>query len=584
MSLIFKNIENGLLNNSNQKCFARKIKGKWQFISNKEYIETANNLAYGLMELGINREDKVIILSENRPEWNFVDLALLKLGIVSVPLYATIEDKQLLEILNETEAKIIFVSTKFLFRKVNNLLPKARFVKYVYTFNNINDSTNYYDLISLGKENQKPLELYEIQNTIKPSDIYSILYTSGTTGSAKGVMLTHEGHSIVIDDIGNRTNVKDGYRTILYLPLNNSFGRTITYMAQIRGLTTYYIDGLATILNYFQEIKPNFFPTVPILLEKILNNIISRGEKLKGEAKQYFEKAKNIFDHFIDIDNLSNEEKDIFPIIDEKLFKQWRQILGGEMKVLLTDGAQVAAELIHFYHAIGISILSGYGLTETSGLISADTYNEMPKANFCGKKITGMTVKLSDDGEILARGKNLMVGYFKHPEITAETIDKDGWIHTGDIGIIDKDGYIGVIGRKKSAFKNAAGTFVYPEPIEDILKKSDFIAQALVTGLNKPYLVALILPDKNFIQAWANNYGITSKNIDEIIHHPEVKQSIDDTINQYNKTKLNKPDMILKYSIISDEWSVETGELTPTMKIKRNFVLEKYKKDIEKLY
>ncbi len=583
-NLIFKEVENGLLRNKNQKCFARKIKGEWQFISNQKYIETANHLAYGFLKLGLKRNDKVVILSENRPEWNFVDFALLKLGIISVPLYATIEDKQLLEILNETEAKIVFVSGKFLLRKVKNLLPQAQFVQKVYSFNEIEGATPYQNLVILGKENPNPRKLAQIQETIKPQDVYSILYTSGTTGSAKGVMLTHEGHSTIINDIGERTGVKDGYRTILFLPLNNSFGRTITYMAQIRGLTTYYIEGLATILQYFQEVKPNFFPTVPILLEKILNNVISRGEKLEGEQKQYFEVARNIFSKFISIDKLTPEEQKFFPMIDEKLFSQWRQILGGEMKVLLTGGAQITAELIHFYRALGITVLSGYGLTETSGLISVDTHKELPKANRCGKKMTGMEVKLADDGEILARGKNLMVGYYKHPEITSETIDDDGWIHTGDIGIIDEDGYIGIIGRKKSAFKNAAGTFVYPEPIEDLLKKSDFIAQAVVTGLNKPYLTALILPDINFLKTWGEKNNIPTDHPMKVANHPKVKAAIQQVLEQYNKTKTSKPDMILKFALITDEWSVESGELTPTMKVKRNFVLDKYHSDIEKLY
>jgi len=583
-NLIFKRIENGLLNNTNQICFARKVRGKWQYTSNVQYFNYARNIAYGLIQIGITSNDMVVILSENRPEWNYVDLALLKSGIISVPLYATISDDQLVEILNETESKIIFVSNKYLYRKVKDNQHRLSSLKFIYSFNEIEGVSNIYELIELGKSNPQPEKLNEIEANIKLTDVYSILYTSGTTGSAKGVMLTHESHSIVIKDMSERTNIQDGDRTILYLPLNNSFGRTITYIAQIKGMTTYYIDGIETILQMFQEVKPTFLSTIPILLERIINNVIARGETFEGEQRQFFEMAKNIFSKFININELTPEEQNLFPIIDKKLFEEWRNILGGKMKVLLAGGAQVSKEIIHFYRALGITILNGYGLTETSGVIAADTHNELPKPNRCGRKITGMEIKLDIDGEILARGKNLMVGYFKHPEITEETIDKEGWIHTGDIGIIDDDGYIGVIGRKKSAFKNAAGTFVYPEPIEDELKKSDFISQIVVTGLNKPYLIAIILVNKEYIANWAYKNNINYNAIEELETNAQFINEIIKVIEPYNKNKINKANKILKFKILFDNWSVKTGELTPTMKVKRNFLLKKYFSTIENLY
>ena len=559
--IFFRNIEKGLINNKNQICFVRKSKGKWQYTKNKEYLEYANNIAYALIEMGIQKGEKVIIISENRQEWNFVDLALLKCGIVSVPLYPTITDDQLVNILNETESRTIFVSNNFLYKKLQSITHKTPTLKYIFTFNKIENVANYNELITFGKNNPQPEKLRTFENKIKPSDVFTILYTSGTSDSIMGVMLSHEAHSVVIENGIINTGISDGYRTILYLPLNYIFGRSITYMAQIKGLTTYYINTFTNIFGLMQDIKPDFFPTVPVLLEKIYDNIQARNKKFSE-------------------DNATNQ----FSINEKKLNEFWRKMFGNNLKVILTGGAKTPKDIISFYNALGISTLNVYGLTETSGLISIDNYKLQPRIGKSGKIIPEIDVKLASDGEILVRGKNVMIGYYKHPEITAETIDEDGWIHTGDIGVIDDNGYIGVIDRKKSAFKNAAGTFVYPEPIEDLLKKSDFIAQAVVTGLNKPYLSALILPDKNFLQTWASNNNLDTNNFEKIINHPEIKTTIQQTINQYNKTKTSKPDMILKNILITDDWSVDTGELTPTMKVKRNFVLNKYKQEIEKLY
>ena len=581
---IFDLIDNALASNKNKNIFAKKVKGEWVNFDNNLYAEKSKNIAYGLINLGFKKSDKIIILSENRPEWNFIDLALLKTGIINVPLYATITDEQLLTIIEETESELIFVSNKYLNLKVKELLPKLKSIKHIYTFDNIKNEKNLDDLIQLGINSPKETELKQMQNAVNENDIYTFLYTSGTTGSPKGVMLSHKSSISIIKTVLKSTKVQDGWRTINILPLNNSFGRIMGYMFQIRGLTTHYIEGITSIMQNLQEVKPQFMPTAPILLERILNNVLAQGNALEGEIKQKFEIARNIFENFSSFDNFSDKEKEIFKQIDEALFSKYRNILGGEMVTMLTGGSKVSKSIFSFYRAIGINMLSGYGLTETSGLITIDVVGEYAEAGKSGKIIDDMQVKIDNEtSEILAKGIPVMKGYYKHPELTAEVIDKDGWLHTGDVGNIDKNGLLSVIGRIKSSFKNIAGTFVYPEPIEEELSKSPFIENIIVTGINQYYLVALIVPNFQHIENWCEKNNIEF-NKDKIVNNEKLKSEISNFLNTFNKKQFAEVNQVKKFKLLTDTWSIESGDITPTMKVKRNNILEKYKNEINELY
>ena len=581
---IFDLIDKALISNNNKNPFAKKIKGEWTNFSSDLYLEKAKNIGYGLINLGFKKDDNIVLLSENRPEWNFVDLALQKTGLVNVPVYATITDEQLIAIVEETESELIFVSNKYLYLKVKELLPKLKTIKYLYTFDNIKNEKSLDDLINLGKENPKETEFKQMQDAVNENNVYTLLYTSGTTGSPKGVMLTHKSHISVINDVIERTQVQDGWKTILFLPLNNSFGKTITYVSQISGMTSYYIEGIASIMQNLQEIKPQFLPTAPILLERILNNVLTQGSQLEGEMKEKFEIARGIFENFTCIDAFNDNELNVYRQINQHLFSKWRSFLGGEIITLLAGGSKVSKDIFSFYRAMGINMLTGYGLTETSGLISIDRVGAHAEAGKCGLKVSNMEVKLATEtNEVLAKGIPVMQGYYKHPELTAEVIDKDGWLYSGDVGEIDENGLISIVGRIKSSFKNIAGTYIYPEPIEEELNKCPFIENVIVTGINQYYLVALIIPNFQYIENWCEKNNIPF-NKDEIVNNEKLKSEIQGFLNTFNENQFSEVNQVKKFKLLSEIWSIESGDITPTMKIKRNNILEKHKEIINELY
>jgi len=575
-------ITEGLNKSQNEVCFSKKKHGEWVNFTKKDYLEISNNIAYALLKNGVQKGDNVIIASENNPEWNYADMALLKLGAVSVPVYATISDAQLEIILQETEAKIAFVSNKYLNRKIKSIADKLGILIKTYSFENIEGEENIYELADFGKANQNPSKLEEIKNGIDENEIYSILYTSGTTGHPKGVMLSHKSHLIVIRDAVERTNVQDGFRTILYLPLNNSFGRTINYVSQIVGMTACYVNGIAKLQQAIADVKPNFMATAPLLLERIMMAALQTGESLTGEIKEKFETAKQVIDNYEYGEGFyqTPEYKQSY----ELFYSKWKNFLGGEMITLLAGGALVSTKVHNFFRALGMNVLSGYGLTETSGVISVDRFDKKTKPGFCGQHITGMEIKISDEGEILAKGDNLMQGYYKHPEITEKTIDTEGWIHTGDLGELDEEGYLSIKGRVKSTFKLISGDFVYPETLEEKLKKYNYIGQVIVAGLGKEYVSALIVPNFEAIKEWAKLENIKLETPEEIIINEKVISLFDNILKQYNNISLNVGQRVEKIKLLADQWSIETGEITPTMKIRRNFILDKYKNKIEELY
>ena len=575
-------ITESLTKTKNDICFAKKKHGEWVTYNKKQYLEIAENIAYALLKLGVKRGDNIIIASENRPEWNFADLALLKIGAVSIPVYATISDEQLEIIMQETDAKIAFVSNNYLNRKTNSIANKLGLIIKTYSFETIENEDDIYKLAELGKNNPNPKKLEEIRKSINENEIYSILYTSGTTGNPKGVMLSHKNHLIIINDVRERTNIQDGYRTVLYLPLNNSFGRTVTYFSQIAGMTIYYVNGIAKLQQAIAETKPNFMATAPLLLEKIMMAALQTGESIEGKMKEKFIKAKELIDNYsFDKSFYKTHE---YKEANELFYSKWKNFLGGEMITLLAGGALVSKNVHNFFRTIGIIVLSGYGLTETSGVISIDRYDKETKPGHCGQNVSGMDIKISDEGEILAKGDNLMQGYYKHPEITEQTIDADGWIHTGDLGELDNEGYLAIKGRLKSTFKLISGDFVYPETLEEKLKKFNYIGQVIVSGLAKEYVSALIVPNFEAVKEWVNQNNINIETPEEIVANKDVISLYNDIFKQYNSMIMGPSKRIEKFKLLSDVWSIETGEITPTMKIRRNHILDKYKNEIEQLY
>ncbi|GAB4285812.1 MAG: long-chain fatty acid--CoA ligase [Marinilabiliales bacterium] len=578
---IFDYIENSLVNNPDNICFARKYRGNWETLNASEYQEKTDRLAYGALKKNIGLNDNVIIISENRPEWNIIDLSMMKTGAVTVPVYPTISRSHLFSIIKETQARYIFVSGKYLLSKVNDAIKEVSHTVHIYTMDEISGYNNYTELISGESIEYIREALKNNQLDINEDDVYTILYTLGTTGEPKGVMLTHKSHLSIILDLAERAAVNSSFKSLSYLPLNHIFEKTVTYVSQINGVSVYYAEGLGNIIDNFQEVKPDFLSTVPMLLEKVYKNIVKQADGLESPIREKYIAAIEFASNYDMNKEYTDEEVNLYNEYDKMFYSKWRNILGGNLKSVLCGGAKMQKELFHLFWAAKVPLLQGYGLTETSGLISIDRLGDIIKLNKCGKKMNCLEVKLSDEGEILARGTSIMKGYYKHPELTKHAIDNEGWYHTGDLGNIDDDGYIEITGRIKSTFKNSAGKYIYPENIENFLKKSSIISDVIVAGMNKPYLVALILPN---VEKLKEITGLNDIKLEELVNNGVVNDLIKKEIDKYNKDVISEYERIENFALISDTWSIETGEYTPTLKIRRNFVLDKYNTLIENLY
>jgi long-chain acyl-CoA synthetase len=391
------------------------------------------------------------------------------------------------------------------------------------------------------------------------------MYTSGTTGKPKGVMLSHRSHLSIIRDLGERIAPEAGFKGLSYLPLNHIFERTVSFMYQSKGVSIYYAEGLANIQANFMEVQPNIIATVPLLLEKVYGQILAYANKFEGAQREMYESALKIATEFT-FDSLENPEfKAKYDLVNEHVFSKWRGFLGGNLKRIICGGAAMQKQLFNLFWASGIPIMQGYGLSETSGLIAIDRYGSKIILNKCGKPMNDIDVKIAEDGEIMARGIPLMLGYYKQPELTAQEMDADGWFHTGDFGELDEEYFLQFKGRKKAYFKNSSGLYINPEHIENTLKKNPAIKEVVITGQNQPYLGALILPNKT-------------------LSKEEYEATITGAIKAYNASQVYETHQILSYLFLESEWTIDGGELTPTMKIRRNNILEKHRNEINELF
>lgn len=551
---------------NNNISLAGKKKGKWLTYSAGQYSEISNKVSFGLLALGITKGDKIATITNNRPEWNFVDMGMLQIGAVHVPIYPTINEEELTFILNETRAKIIFVSNKFLYSKVTNLLSSVSGLERIFTFDNIAGAKNFNQVIELGERNTDYDNLEKIKKQINPDELASIIYASGIDLTPRGVMLTHRNHVSNFITAAPTLKMDSSFKALSYLPINRAFERMLNYMYQYLGITIYYAGSTTSIITNLKEVRPNVITTVPIFLEKIYEYLVSEGIKLKGIKKIIFLWALNSGLKY----KLNNENglwyEFQLKIANKIVFNKWRKAFGGNIKRIICGGASLEDYLLKIFWAAKIPVYEGYGLTETSPLLSNNTYDNV-KFSTIGKVLQDVEVKIASDGEILCKGQNVMKGYFKNPELTAEIIDSKGWLHTGDFGVIDDEGFLKITGHKKDVFKISSGIYVSPELIENKLKLSPFIKQVIVIGANQSFLSAIIIPDYSKL-----------KNMNTM-----VTDKIQEEINDYNK-KYRELGQIMKFDLISDEWTVETGEITKDDKLNRSFIYKKYHHIIEKLY
>ncbi len=568
------------------KALITKYNGEWIATSTKEYVEKANQISRGLLRLGVKPNDKVaIISSNNRTEWNITDIGVLQIGAQDVPIYPTISQEDYEYVLNHSEATYCFVSDEEVFHKIKNIKQNVPSLKEVYSYDDISGCKSWNEVLELGKEDSNQKEVEAIMASVKEDDLATLIYTSGTTGRPKGVMLSHK--NVVSNAINSSTRfpIVDGKtKALSFLPVCHIYERMLMYLYQYRGVSIYFAESLETISDNLKEVKPEVMTAVPRLLEKVYDKIIAKGTDLTGIKKKLFFWAVDLGLQYepYEANGWWYEKK--LGIARKLIFSKWQEALGGNLKLIASGSAALQPRLARVFNAAGIGVMEGYGLTETSPVISVnETGNKGFKIGTVGRMIPNTEVKIAEDGEILVKGPQVMLGYYKDEEKTKEVL-KNGYFHTGDIGEVDKDGFLRITDRKKEMFKTSGGKYVAPQLIENAMKQSRFIEQIMVIGEGEKMPAAFIQPNFEFLKEWADRKGIkTGSSNQEMINNPAVINRFQEEIDIHNE-KFGKWERVKRFELTPDEWSIEAGHLTPTMKLKRKIIKEKYNELYSKIY
>lgn len=569
-----------------EDAFAKNVNGKWIKYSAQDYIDLSTNVSLGLLELGLEKGDRVATISQNRPEWNMMDMGIAQAGMVHVPVYPTISSDEQEYILNHCEARVLCVSDQTLLKKVKKVLKKVPSIKAVYTYNEVEGEKHWLSLVQLGKsaaEKQGPI-LEKIKSGTKPEDLLTIIYTSGTTGNPKGVMLSHRNLMSNTLITVPRLPLRHPDKAISFLPLCHVYERMVNYVYQINGLGIYYVENLAKIGDYVREIKPQIFNTVPRLLERVYDNFVKKGKDLSGIKKVIYFWAIKVAHQYKKPGKNSWIYEHRQALADKLVFKHWRNGLGGELKIIVSGGSALQARLIRIFWAAGMPVYEGYGLTETSPVIAVNDPRSHKDVRFgtVGTPMENLEVRIADDGEILCKGPSVMMGYYKDEEQTNEAI-KDGWLHTGDIGILEDDKFLKITDRKKEIFKNSAGKYIAPQVIENKLKASSLIEQAMVVGENEKFASALIAPNFDYLHFWASKHKVHFTDNKDLVRKKAVVERMQKEINKVNK-RLGQVEQIKRFRMVCDAWSPESGELSPTLKLKRKELYAKYDHILREIY
>lgn len=577
----------GIKQFGNADALAEKIDGKWVKYSFDEYYNLSRYFALGLIEMGFIKNDKIATITNNCPQWNFVDMGMAMVGVIHVPVYTSLNADEYKYVFEHSDSKMVIVADKKFFENIKPVCDQIPKIEHVFTFTKTDVSKHWLDVVEMGK-NCKPetIEKLEIIKTeIKADDAASLIYTSGTTGTSKGVLLSHKNlvsNFLAANDVF-RLGPDDRYLNIL--PLCHVGGRLGNYQTQYAGACIYYAENMGTIAANLKEIKATGFDAVPRILEKVYDNVMAKGRGLKGFKKRLFFWAVDLglrYEPF-GANGFLYEIK--HKIADKLIFSKWREALGGCVKLVGCGGASLQTRLERIFWAAGIKILNMYGLTETSPIITINRQDKgLCKLGTVGALIEGVEVKIADNGEILTRGNNLMLGYYKDEALTREVIDSQGWFHTGDVGHWQQGKFLCVTDRIKEIFKLSNGKFVAPQPIENKLKESPFIDQVMVVGEHQKFASALLIPDFKYLKEWYHKQNkLNGHSLTDLINLPEVKQVYNNEISRLNKL-LSEPERITRYRIITDEWSPATGELSASLKLKRKVIEQKYSVLLDEIY
>lgn len=567
------------------KCLSYKVGGQWKSYSTKDVLDIVNKVSRAFVKLGLEPDDKVAIVSSNRPEWNFIDVGMLQAGVVNVPVYPTISEKDYKYIFNDATVKYVFVEDKELYDKVKNLPDVVESLKGIYSFEKVDGCKNLSEFLELGEDESLAADVKKRSAALKPDTLATIIYTSGTTGNPKGVMLSHNNIVSNVKSACQILPLRNEVRTLSFLPLCHIFERVVIYAYFYVGASVYYAESLDTLGENLKEVKPHFFTTVPRLLEKVYDKIVNKGLELTGFKRKLFFWALDLGMEFDLKGNNSAWYNFKLAIARKLIFSKWKEALGGEIEGIVTGAAALQLRLERVFSAGGIIVRQGYGQTETSPVITANRFEEGEYyIGTVGMPIPGVEVKIDPEtNEILCKGPNVMMGYYNLPDKTAETIDKDGWLHTGDCGQFIEGKYLKITDRVKELFKTSGGKYVAPQVIENKMKESMLIEQLAVIGENKKFVAALVVPAVEGLKDWCKNNSIEFNSLEEVAKNEKVIKAYEEEINQYNQD-FGRWEQVKRFTLLPQEWSVESGELTPTMKLKRRVIYDRYKNEIEELY
>jgi len=558
------------------KAFTTKSEGNWVSTSAQEFLDQANAVSRGLLRMGVQPDDKIALISmTNRTEWSVMDIGVLQVGAQTVPIYPTISEDDYAYILNHSESRYCFVSCNEVLTKVNSIKSQVPSLEAVFSFDKIDSSANWRDVLEKGEDSSNQPEVEERKNGVKPQDLATLIYTSGTTGKPKGVMLSH--NNIVSNVLASKKRVpfEHGSKSLSFLPVCHIFERMILYLYMYCGIEVYFAEGLDKISDNLKELKPNVMTVVPRLLEKVYDKIIAKGDDLSGIKHKLFFWAVNLGLKYkpYGANGWLYEKK--LGIARKLIFSKWQEGLGGKLETMVSGSAALQPRLARIFAAAGIPVLEGYGLTETSPVISVnDIRDHGLRIGTVGKIIEGVEVKIASDGEILCKGPNVMMGYYKDPVKTAEVIE-DGYFHTGDIGEFDADGFLKITDRKKEMFKTSGGKYVAPQLLENRFKHSPFIEQIMVVGEGEKMPAALIQPNFEYLYDWAEENKITQGENSDIILNDRVLEKFQEEVDSANES-FAKWEKIKQFRLTPDVWTIDEGHMTPTMKLRRKIIKDKY--------
>jgi long-chain acyl-CoA synthetase len=563
-----------------------KVNGVWIRYSTKEYQEYSNYFSYGLLALNLTFGDKIATVINNRPEWNFINMGSAQVGVVHVPIFPHIGNSEMEHILSHSDSKLVFVAGRENMERVKKIAEKIPAILGVYCLDNVENEKKWTDIIDLGKENESKFidKVEKIKSEVSENDVLNLIYTSGTTGLSKGVMLSHRNlMSNGITSAGIQ-HMNHNDRVLSFLPLSHVFENMCNYQYQYNGMSIFYAENVNKIVDNIKELQVNGFITVPRLLESIFERIMSIGNELKGIRRWIFNWAVELGFKYIPYKGNNIFYRIEHKIADKLVYTKWRDALNHHITFIGCGGASLQTRLAKLFWAAGLPVFEGYGLTETSPVIAVN-YSKKGKVKLgtVGLPMKDIYVKIAPDGEILSKGPHIMLGYYKNPEQTKEVIDEDGWFHTGDIGSLDSDGFLTITDRKKEIFKLSNGKYVAPQMIENKMKESFFIAQAMIFGENKKSIGMLVSPNYTKLKEWCEHQKIYFKDNHELINTPNVIQHFQKEISKLN-INLSQWEKVKKFKLVVDEWTHQTGELSPSLKLKRKVIFNKYKTLIEKMH